>query len=521
MILLVPVSRFSISFEVGAGRPYSRLEELVCRMIMSSVQPVTLKHLRAAFQVHDRLLIESVVTLVRAGWAAMNLGEGLVMTDQGRQAMHKGAKPQGTLIRKKRTTLYMERICGLLERDSNAQLNVYNLHRLKTAGLSHAQINDFVLPIRNRRNTLSIGQAQGLLPHWQGEWIRWIGEPTMQTKATEFVPVYVDLQTRAVSGLPRAWEPLLTDVILAQAETREADDGEPLADGWGRLEIRRDTESRALGALRRTGPVMLRRGAATVIRSTLEFEVATRDLANEATRSLLIATPLIGGSFVRQWEPTIRAAVIRGVQVDVLWGRTDPADDGLSELKRIAATTASGSARLLRYNIRGADIISQFVLADRGQSGQDSTALVGGAPLLGRDEASAQNPPAIALRSAAAAAQLARAAAGWWAQTPGEEFSAAVHRWRRLAAEWAQTTQLAYATSDADKAAVSDLSLDAAALHEALIMLDADCALLPEDEAAGPEPVGTVIVRGYSDSFLSRGGMAPKGAVAVQLTGAK
>ena len=520
MILLVPVSRFSVPFEIGAGRPYSRLEELVCKMIMNSPQPVTLRDLRATFQVHDRLLIESVVTLVRAGWAAMNLGEGLTMTSQGRKALSKGGKPQGTVIRKSRTTLYMERVCGLIDHDKNSQLNVHNLYRLKSAGLSQSAIESMALPVRNRRNTLSIGQTQGLLPHRPGEWIRWIGEPTMQTKATEYVPVHVDVLTRTVSGLPRPWESLLADVVINEAEQRESDNDDLISEGRIPLEIRDHTDVNRPPTRRRGGPFALRPGTATLIRTVAKFEATVRDLINEAVESLLIAVPFVDSQSVRRWEPSIKAAIARGVQIDVLWGRNDVQRDGLAELKRIAATAASGHVRLLRYNIGAAEIVSQFIIADRDSAGHEVTVVVGGSALLGDEGEGIQTPSAVTLRSTTAAAQLARAAAGWWAQTPGEEYCAAVGRWRRLAAGWEQKSLTTF-SSDAIEAAGGTAGTDLSASPQptALILLDADCALLPTD--GRPEEPGRTVVRGYSQFPTAHREMPPKGATAVVLNDAE
>src|SRR6266511_4795735 len=69
MIVLVPVSRFRVAYELARGRPYSRLERRVLETIAHG--GASLRTLRTTFRVHERLFVESVVTLVTAGWVAV------------------------------------------------------------------------------------------------------------------------------------------------------------------------------------------------------------------------------------------------------------------------------------------------------------------------------------------------------------------------------------------------------------------------------------------------------------------
>ncbi|MEW1646406.1 hypothetical protein [Streptomyces sp. NPDC091219] len=508
MILLLPVSRFRVTYEVGAGRPYSRLEELVCRMIAEAPQPVTLAQLRETFQVHDRLLIESVVTLVRAGWAAMNLGEGLAITEQGRQTLGKGGRPQSTTVRKASTSLYMERVCGLLERETQSGLNVRTFREL---GMSRADLDRSTLAVRNPRNSLSIGQAQGLLPHRAGEWIRWVGEPRMHTKGNEFVPLHVDLASRTVTGLPRTWEPLLTEVLLQAAHEREEEMEEFSQEKIFQLITRAPGSKGVASRAPRTAALPLPSGSAALIPGEVEFLSMAERCIEEAETSVLIVVSAIDAASVKSWERQLKDALSRGVRVDVLWGKVDADDDGVSELKRIASQSAAGSVRSLRFNARPAGTVSQIVVADRRtEDGADAvTAVLGGVPLLHRNAGQDHVLPALVVSDAGVAAQIARAAAGWWAETAGEDFSAAIDRWRRLASGWEQSIQ-------SPRVLIRTPALPGARdVDTALVFLDADCALLE----CATDPGDGVIVRAYRTETSEDCAQALRGAVAVHLQG--
>jgi hypothetical protein len=401
---------------VGVGRPYSRLEELVCRLIAEADQPVTLTELRDTFKVHDRLLIESVVTLVRAGWAAMDLGVGVVVTEQGRQTFNEGGKPHSTVVRKAHTNLYMERVCGLLQRETQSRLNVRTLRDLRSV-MSQTDLNRSMVTVRNPRNSLSVGQAQGLLPHRPGEWIRWVAEPRMRTKANEFMPVAVDLSTRTVTGLPRSWEPLLADALLREAAERTEEMRELSLDEISQLMPHRP----GARSNRSSTPGTLLPGSATLLQNTDDFLTTVDWAVEQAQTSVLIMASDIDATGVRAWEPRLKAALERGVCIDVLWG-TGQTDDGagLTELKRISAQSSNGPVRSLRFNDRPAGTVSRIVIADvkaeRGASG--CNAVLGGLPLLSAQEPADCLLPGLLVSDPGVVAQLARAVAGWWAETP-------------------------------------------------------------------------------------------------------
>src|SRR4051794_4206098 len=74
VILLIPLSRFFVNYEVACGRPYSKLEALILRGVEQGVG--SLDELHQTFCIHRRLLIEALVTLTQAGWLAVGSTPG-------------------------------------------------------------------------------------------------------------------------------------------------------------------------------------------------------------------------------------------------------------------------------------------------------------------------------------------------------------------------------------------------------------------------------------------------------------
>ncbi|MFD8550522.1 hypothetical protein ACFV08_02745 [Streptomyces fradiae] len=494
-------------------------------MIAEADQPVTLTQLRETFQVHDRLLIESAVTLVRAGWVAMDLGVGLVVTEQGRQTLSEGGRPHSTVVRKAHTSLYMERVCGFLERETQSRLNVRTLRDLRSV-MSPTDLERSLVTVRNPRNSLSIGQAQGLLPHRAGEWIRWVAEPQMRTKANEFVPVAVDLPSRNVTGLPRSWEPLLSDALLREAEERIEEMREFSHDEISRLIARQPNAKPKRSPTSPSAELALLPGSTTLLQSTDDFLTAMHRAVEQAETSILIMTPEIDSVGVRTWEPGLRAALERGVRIDVLWGTTQTDNgDALANLKRIASQTAHGSVRSLRFNDRPARTMSRIVIADnKAEHGNSNcTAVLGGLPVLNSQEPADCLLPGLLTSDPGVIAQLARAAAGWWAETPGQEFSAAIDRWRSLASRWDESTRSPLGhhltAQRADRVSAPE------GCTSARVVLDADCAVL-DAESVTPAAGQDVILRAYRSLSANSEGklghddsVALRGAVALCLRG--
>ena len=70
MIVLLPVSRYRVRYQVASGRPYSFFERFILEGVRDGYS--SLETLERTFRVHRRVLIEGLVTLVQAGWVAID-----------------------------------------------------------------------------------------------------------------------------------------------------------------------------------------------------------------------------------------------------------------------------------------------------------------------------------------------------------------------------------------------------------------------------------------------------------------
>ncbi len=442
MIVLIPVSRFRVAYEIARGRPYSRLERRVLEAISDG--GTTLRALTATFQVHERLLIESVVTLVNAGWVAVAGGPEatFVLTAEGKAAIDTGRDPLSVVVSQARPHIVLlERVTGQLARHSEARS--YRREDLADVWKSAA-----LLRSRIPRNTLDEARVQKLLPSDPGEWIRWVGPITLASKNTHFVPVNVSDETDQVSGLPTAWLKPLTPHAVEAAHRRRARDAEDTA----RPARHRDAESvtpqlRNSRRVRRASFISVANRAAqqapqqaqmTLRQDSVLIGAEAHDRAlaaalNSASGNFLIATPNIDPDRLTAFLAEATGAVKRHVRVDILPGRTyDRFQQSavLDAMNRAGYQAVGNEARALLRSGKQATGSGASLLLYDDKPGR-LVAVVGDHDWLGAPSTSTT----VSIRTAeqCIASNLAWAAASLWVSAqPGPDVGAA-DRWRHLA----------------------------------------------------------------------------------------
>lgn len=421
MIVLVPVSMFNVPFTVAQGRPYSRLELRVLEDIAQrggTDSPTTLQSLGNTFHVHQRLLVEAVVTLIGAGWVAVADGREatFVLTDEGAKASSSGKDPASVVVRSGTPcTVIMDRTAGQLARRSE----------VPTVHVNDPEIRKYArTPVRIVRNSLDETQVEKLLPRASGDWIRGIGRPRL-VNFRRYIPVRVDLDSQEVVGLPRGWARALTDHIVSAA-TKHHDEmngqGEAAASSFDWLD---DPEFQPRETQRNT--VAKVQAVGTLVSADDHLRVLETAFAT-AYRYVLIASPTIEPQALLRWEIALRSALERGVRIDLLVGEATNAG-GPSDLVKIANkigydAVGQRGRDLMRPAARATHCPAGLLSFDRPDGTPDVA--VGDFDWLGR-----RGPgTTLLVRGHEIGASIAQVAAALWRRS-GEEASA--DRWRRVA----------------------------------------------------------------------------------------
>jgi hypothetical protein len=468
MIVLLPVSRFRVPYDIARGKPYSRLEHMVLNAVADG--GATLRSLAGAFRVHDRLLVEAVVTLVNAGWVAVQGGPqaSFVLTGAGQAAASSDREPVSVIVETARPGIVvMERHSGQVARQSEAP--PYRREDL-------AEVWDAAPRIATRivRDSVDEAQVQKLLHRDAGEWVRRIGHIEEISRDAHWLPLDVDIDTKQVIGLPPPWRHALTAPALASAVA--ATDASPKA---AARDASRPGRRRFLGAThndhvqRRAATVLL--AAGDVLHGGQAHAAALAEALASARTSVALAVPHVDGTGAFETLAARCAdAVARGVRVDLLIGSAGADAAALAAVaNRIGyGADARDGRALLRVRVTGSG--ASLLLWDiaYGQlAGLVSDHAWTGAP--------PGSPVAVGVRvlPPTLSADLARAVASLWTGRGGDDFAGEPGRWRRLADEVEEEA--------ARSAARSSDAAEEGTATTAELLVDEEC--LSADDVPGSE----------------------------------
>lgn len=326
MILLVPLDRFQVEYQIGSGKHYSEFDGLVLKAIGSNQQGLTLSELKNTFFLPDRLIIEIVINLVRAGWVSVIFEndenpERFNITPAGQDAINLPDLPNAITISQETAFVIMEKVTGSLI--NNHDIIFRSLHQLNNIIDKCYKLS----PAEEIERDLDEGQVNQVLPlllhRKHNQWIKWINKPVLTSADYFWLPVDVDLKKETVNGLPFAWKNHLNDEILTLARQLAEQCNYSFVDEF----YYHDLEGRSDLAFDQDF-------LSHFLKSAWEIPVQFDDIImsdkshwerllfafNNAHSRLLIASAFLDLNLIGNLEEQILGALQRGVTIDLLWG---------------------------------------------------------------------------------------------------------------------------------------------------------------------------------------------------------
>ncbi|HAG85799.1 MAG TPA: hypothetical protein DCL61_32835 [Cyanobacteria bacterium UBA12227] len=328
LTLAIPLNRYKVNYEIGTGRPYSELEQLMLRAFREE-EVHTINDLQSLFCLPNRLIVEVLVTLAQAGWIAVSndLEGSFILTSKGKAVLDSSDDklPPGTSISSKETFIIMERFTGGII--SPSEITYKN-----NGELDRKKIWEFAckLPANIADNNLGIEQVQHLLPKGQGERIRFIAPPQLISQDYYWLLVNADLEEKRVIGLPDCWQGSLKELLLENAEDFARKYPDKAQKENGSTEVRPERKREAKDVLPGTYSTKIH-SEDLLITHRAHIEQLQKALNEEAKSTILVASAFLNtGKLlnVREW---VLNALRRGVNVDLLWGYRDEDKSSQSE----------------------------------------------------------------------------------------------------------------------------------------------------------------------------------------------
>jgi hypothetical protein len=336
----LPVSLYKVKFRVAAGRPFSRFEQLILKAIGAGIN--RLDELVDLFRVHRRMVVESLVTLMQAGWVSIESSTNQFgLTPNGLEAVKSDhAAPAFVYTDERWQIVVMERVAGQLARGDKVRPETKKaLAKVWEAGAA--------VPKSDIPNIVDPGMVRPLLSGRSGERVRWIGPISAASDNNAFVVVGVDTSTEQITGIPTAWQALLAGELLDRARRRER-----------RLEeLGQRPDDSVLRDLIDTDISDGVAAADTYSISLNEEDVAIGEAENAALLArflersqsfITIASSTLRGSVVRSLYPILESAIAQNKTISVCWGGV-PSDnlpehkDALKLLEKLQWDSSKGA----------------------------------------------------------------------------------------------------------------------------------------------------------------------------------
>src|SRR5581483_280554 len=367
MLLLLPISRYRVEYQVAAGRPYSIFEQLILRAIHQGTNSVSA--LGEIFQVHPRLILEALVTLTQAGWLAVGGPDvqGFKLTSAGEEAFSSGREPRSRNITSQRTWIVMERLTGAL-------INEGMVRYLRTNQVTDMLKNALKISEQVHERKISEAQIDSFLPRDKNEWLYRINSIDLKSRQAHWLPTTLDVTTLQFDdNLPLAWRTRVGSALIEaaqrspqflEAEVR-ASSGPTLApknSKRGDVSAERVETERCAVLIEETD----------LLSTDDEHIVYLQHSLREVRSKLLIASAFMRANCLEALTTDLMAALSRGVAVDVLWGynsgRSGEAD-GMEILKKIAFDARSKGYRgKINYNRAASGSHAKIIIWDHADS---------------------------------------------------------------------------------------------------------------------------------------------------------
>lgn len=433
MIVLVPVSRFRLIYEVTEGLPYSQLERLVLRAVGEGV--TSKEELVKTFQIHPRLLIESLMTLTHTGWVALGdtNDKQFVLTPEGQMALKKDQLPDSIVVSSKRAFVLLERITGTVIPEGEVRYISKKVLKDKSLWDNCVRLHADILD-----NKLDESQVQHLLPRQQGQRLHWVGPIDMVSKGAHYIPVSVDPENESTVNLPYRCEnylkPYVLEAVREKLSEKEHDDiltwddltqKVSMNNNWGAVAGKSSTLPSRSWTVAWSQDDLL---------CTLEqHRELLRNALKHAQTSILITSKVTERQCLEQLKPDMVNTLKRGIDISLLWGYEDD-QDNLKWLKKLAYDVKqSGATGTLRFNRTVAYCNAKIVLWD------EEAGFVGA---VGSYDWLSESPNekskdliwlSLRVTHPAILSALSWCAAGLWMGARSEKLSSVPDRWRRIA----------------------------------------------------------------------------------------
>jgi cardiolipin synthase A/B len=401
----IPLYRGKRKFHLEKGRRWSIVEHILLAALAEQAQSVVA--LAAAGQMHERLVIEMLIRLMRAGWVELQPTPTQLLftvSAAGKAAAAKPELPAAATPVARWMNFVVDRITGTIFKPRELPF----LHRNAITEREQHEAIVWLQPTTFENEY----KVEDLVEHLFREDENFIAVERAGDRLMERYAL-VHVRGGKIEGLPARAPSRLMDAVLEAAEQgADSRPGEP-------MKIRVAAGSVAVDSAACRRPLHL--ADEDMLFGGEANEAALLQLIGGARERLIIHSTFVGKPAFDRLKPYLIKAAHKGARVELMWGEGDDPRSAGSTHAVVAAIreelATSGENELIRLNPFSTRSHAKFVVADR--SGGKPIALIGSCNWLSSNmalfEASVRvHEPRLVADLLYQAAELSRGRDGHW-----------------------------------------------------------------------------------------------------------
>jgi len=363
MLVLLPINRCQVSYYLQGGRPYGVFERLVLEAVAGGVRSV--QGLQEVFQIHQRLLVEALVTLTRAGWLAFGDDSTFDVTSEGAHAIDGGNAPtEATQEGPLDTYILAEQLTGGIARAEYTYVTTYSL---ENDGLWQQAIR---LRPTYEAGRPQPGEVAPFIKHKADMWVGLIESVLVVGQGSQWLPMEVKDGAVDLSGLPPGWALRIREDVAEQLQTHKNAAARALTVETRRASVVMAASDRFAGMSDDHWIEGMVVPTEALCWNYDDHDELLSAVLQEAEGNVLVASAFVSPETIGRLTDRVAAAVSRGVTVDLLWGlgaaRDAGAADVLSCLRKLKYDCGKGPGRV-SFNERPVNSHAKVLLWKTGE----------------------------------------------------------------------------------------------------------------------------------------------------------
>jgi len=318
VLVAVPVFKYRLKLHLDKGRPWSVVEHVILQALGS--KPWTIGELESSSSLPRRIVIESVVRLMRAGWVEFSSSKEAMRftsTSLGLTVAHGAELPHAPRRLVRSVSFAVDCVSGTVF--ANRELLLHEDYVIRDREKSERIVR---LNVDTEKLDYDVQQVHRVLLEDDE---RFVALESLGERPSQRIALVTVRDGQVVDGLPNREVPALRAKII-EAATLEIDPAS----------VPKVVDQVSTPIKEHSAPVrQIRFSKSDLILDGTRHEQIIKQILSTAASRVFIHSTFIRADVVEGLLPELIGAVRRGVRIDMLWGQSEDLEEVASSRRAI------------------------------------------------------------------------------------------------------------------------------------------------------------------------------------------